>query len=193
MFCGSCGNQTNAAFLFCHVCDTYSPNGNAGTKANVGLRLFAHILDGVFGLLIFGVISAVSCAMIGVGGIGVSPRANDAQNMAAAGMGATLGFGTFLLAFVSYIVFVLFFLAKGKTPGKAMLGLRVADKRNGGIPGIGRMLLREIIGKFVSGLAIGLGYVWAIFDPDAQAWHDKIAGTVVLKSRVPSAQKVLAS
>lgn len=43
------------------------------------------------------------------------------------------------------------------------------------------MLLREVIGKWVSGLVFGLGYFWAIWDKDGQTWHDKIAGTVVVK------------
>jgi len=59
--------------------------------------------------------------------------------------------------------------------------IRAADKRSGGLPGFGRMLLRETLGKIVSGLFLGLGYFWAVFDRDSQAWHDKIAGTVVLK------------
>ena len=43
------------------------------------------------------------------------------------------------------------------------------------------MLLREIVGKTVSFLFFGLGFYWAIWDKDRQAWHDKIAGTLVLE------------
>jgi hypothetical protein len=42
------------------------------------------------------------------------------------------------------------------------------------------MLVGEVFGKFVSGLFMGIGYFWAIWDKDGQAWHDKIAGTVVV-------------
>lgn len=45
------------------------------------------------------------------------------------------------------------------------------------------MLLREWIAKYVSALVLYLGYLWAIFDKDRQSWHDKIAGTVVVKVR----------
>lgn len=45
-----------------------------------------------------------------------------------------------------------------------------------------RIVLREIIGKYVSSLLLGLGYFWIIFDPKKQAFHDKIAGTVVIKT-----------
>ncbi len=39
------------------------------------------------------------------------------------------------------------------------------------------------LGGFLSLAAIGLGFFWIAFDPERQAWHDKIAGTVVV--RVP--------
>jgi uncharacterized RDD family membrane protein YckC len=181
MFCSTCGNETDSASLFCHVCDTYRAAPAAGKKANVGARLAAHFIDVLVAFTIFMTIGLVSCGMAGIGAAGVSPGGSDSQNMAFAGLGATLGFGTFFLAIAGYIGLLLFFLARGKTPGKALFGLRVADKRNGNLPGVPRMLLRETLGKFVSGFFLALGYFWAIFDRDAQAWHDKIAGTVVLK------------
>jgi uncharacterized RDD family membrane protein YckC len=35
---------------------------------------------------------------------------------------------------------------------------------------------------FLSLAAAGLGFVWIAFDPGRQAWHDKIAGTVVVRT-----------
>jgi len=35
----------------------------------------------------------------------------------------------------------------------------------------------------LSALPIGLGFIWIAIDENRQAWHDKIAGTVVV--RVP--------
>jgi hypothetical protein len=58
----------------------------------------------------------------------------------------------------------------------------VVNKLNGQIPGFWRMVLREGIGKTVSGVFLGLGFFWAIWDKDNQAWHDKIAGTVVVRA-----------
>lgn len=42
------------------------------------------------------------------------------------------------------------------------------------------MCLLEIIGRFLSGLFFGLGYLWALFDKNGQEWHDKLTGIVVL-------------
>ncbi|HTC48686.1 MAG TPA: RDD family protein [Candidatus Aquilonibacter sp.] len=178
MLCLTCHNETDGSSLFCHVCDAYRPDPVAGKKANVGGRLFAHFLDMFIGVAIFLTVAMVSCGVAGIGA--------DISNRGDSGLGGAMGFSTFFLAIIGYIVLLMFFLARGKTPGKALSGLRVADKRNGDLPGIGRMLLRETLGKFVSGFFLGLGYLWAIFDRDSQAWHDKIAGTVVLKNISPS-------
>ena len=39
------------------------------------------------------------------------------------------------------------------------------------------------LGCIVSLCAVGLGFIWIAFDPGKQAWHDKLAGTIVV--RVP--------
>jgi uncharacterized RDD family membrane protein YckC len=79
-------------------------------------------------------------------------------------------------AFVGWV----YLLGKGVTPGKAALGLRVR-RTNGDLPGIPTMLLREWIAKYISAIFFYLGFIWAILDRDRQAWHDKIAGTVVVQ------------
>ena len=34
---------------------------------------------------------------------------------------------------------------------------------------------------FLSLIFLGLGFIWIAFDPEKQGWHDKIAGTVVVR------------
>ena len=169
MICPNCRQETLPG-LFCHACDSYLPQISAGIKAGVARRFAALILDGIAAWVIFFLIVAISA---GVG----------------QGNGGS-GAGTFILAVIGYTIFAFWFLSQGKTPGKWLVG--AVDKRNGGNPGLGRMLVREIIGKFVSGVVLGFGYLWAIFDKDTQAWHDKIAGTVVLR-RSSSAEALIIS
>ncbi len=71
------------------------------------------------------------------------------------------------------------------TPGKLILGENVVDKLSGSYPGYWRMFLREVLVKFVSISAFGIGYpwLWAHWDKNNQMWHDKIAGTVVVHGR----------
>ena len=73
-----------------------------------------------------------------------------------------------------------FFLTKyGATPGKRKFGLKVIG-RDGEVIGVRSAILRETIGKILSGLFFNLGYIWTAFDAKKQAWHDKIAGSYVI-------------
>lgn len=77
---------------------------------------------------------------------------------------------------------VLFIGLRGQTPGKMALGIKVV-KPGRQAPGMGTAILREVLGKFLSGIALGLGYAWAGWDPCKQGWHDKIAGTYVIRTQ----------
>lgn len=184
MVCPVCKHETTS-FLFCQLCDSYLPNVAAGTKAGFGRRLGAVFLDGIAFWVIFGVVMLLS-GLLAAGGMAAGGGSQDAAALAGLGWMAAM-----FWAFVGYFVFLLWFLAKGKTPGKWLLGIQVVDKRNGNFPGLGRMIVREIFGKWVSGFFLGLGYLWAVFDRDGQAWHDKIAGTLVL--RLPSSPALAAA
>jgi uncharacterized RDD family membrane protein YckC len=91
---------------------------------------------------------------------------------------AVLLFFTIVLI-IPYLAFLLYPASKGLSPGKSALGLRVV-KMDGSPPGWGKALLREIVGKTVSSLPLGLGLLWMLWDPKRQGWHDKIAGTQVI-------------
>ena len=83
---------------------------------------------------------------------------------------------------VSALVVILFWRWKQGTPGKLMLRLRIVDAGTGGEPGLRQWCLRYI-GYLISTLPLLLGFFWAAWDPRRQGWHDKLAGTVVI--RVP--------
>ena len=69
--------------------------------------------------------------------------------------------------------------ASGQTFGKMALGIRVYDFRAGGAIGYGRAFIRSI-GRYVSGIACLLGYLWMLCDKEKQTWHDKFANSVVV-------------
>ena len=60
--------------------------------------------------------------------------------------------------------------------------LQIVHEDGSGDIGIGTALLRYV-GYIVSGLAIGLGFLWIIWDDKKQGWHDKIASTKVIRVR----------
>ncbi|MPZ99871.1 MAG: hypothetical protein GEU80_11155 [Dehalococcoidia bacterium] len=73
------------------------------------------------------------------------------------------------------------FNAVGWSPGKRAVGLRVITD-SGGPPGPGGGLARAL-GAIVSGLAVGLGFLWAAWDDRRQTWHDKMASTYVVRTQ----------
>jgi uncharacterized RDD family membrane protein YckC len=78
------------------------------------------------------------------------------------------------------VAVVLFWLFRQATPGKMAISAQVVDARTGGRLSLGQSVLRYF-GYFVSTIPFGLGLLWVAFDPKKQAWHDKIAGTVVIR------------
>ena len=70
----------------------------------------------------------------------------------------------------------------GATPGKMLLGARIVDATTGAAPSTGQLVGRYL-GYLVSALPLGLGLIWVAFDARKQAWHDKLAGTVVISNK----------
>ena len=77
---------------------------------------------------------------------------------------------------------IIFWLTKQATPGKMAISAKVVDARTGNTLSTGQAIGRYL-GYFVSSLPLGLGLLWVAFDPRKQGWHDKLAGTVVIRSR----------
>ncbi len=87
----------------------------------------------------------------------------------------------FVCVSIMFFYYVYFTHVYGKTLGKAVLGIKVVNKQ-GKNPEISEVLKREVIGKILSSLLFGMGYIWALFDRNNQALHDKIARTYVIYS-----------
>ncbi len=81
-----------------------------------------------------------------------------------------------------FVAVVLFWLYKQATPGKMLVSLKVVDARTGGKLSVGQTIGRYL-GYFVATIPLGLGLLWVAFDAKKQGWHDKLAGTVVIRSR----------
>ena len=65
------------------------------------------------------------------------------------------------------------------TPGKLVLRMAVVDAKTGRRASLLQYTLRYL-GYFVSMIPLFLGYFAVLWDKRKQAWHDKIAGTVVI-------------
>ncbi len=83
-----------------------------------------------------------------------------------------------LVAGIAYQVY--FWTTTGQTPGKMVMGLKVVSAETGELLDTGGAAIRYV-GYIVSGIPLALGYLWVIWDPKHEAWHDKIAKTKVIK------------
>jgi uncharacterized RDD family membrane protein YckC len=68
---------------------------------------------------------------------------------------------------------------KGATVGGIVFDLHVV--RLDGRPIDWETAIVRALGCFLSLAVVGLGFIWIAFDDGSQAWHDKIAGTVVVR------------
>ena len=68
----------------------------------------------------------------------------------------------------------------GATPGKLAVGIKIVDAHTGGAPSTGRLVIR-LLCYLLSAAPFYLGFLWAVVDRRKQAWHDKIAGTLVIQ------------
>ena len=127
-------------------------SGASGPRAGFGVRLAAAILDSV----LVGVVSLVVRVALG------------------AALGSVLGV-VLGLAYWGYLEGS----PSGQTVGKRAMNIRVIDFSTGEPIGGGRALIRYV-GRIISGIPCALGYLWMLWDPEKQTWHDKLATTVVV-------------
>ena len=78
------------------------------------------------------------------------------------------------------IASTLFLFYQAATPGKMLLDLKVVDAKSLGRLSFGQALGRQLA-YIISILPFSLGFVWIAFDPRKQGWHDKLAGTLVVR------------
>lgn len=81
---------------------------------------------------------------------------------------------------IPFMVVMAFWRYKQATPGKMLFGMRIVDATTSGEVSTTRLVIRYLA-YFISMLPLGLGFIWAAFDKRKQGWHDKIAGTVIIR------------
>ncbi|MEM8500637.1 MAG: RDD family protein [Pseudomonadota bacterium] len=78
------------------------------------------------------------------------------------------------------LVVILFWVYKSATPGKMILKLKIVDADSGGKPSTAQFVGRYL-SYYLSMIPLMLGLIWVAFDQRKQGWHDKLAGTVVIR------------
>ena len=138
-------------------------------KAGFWIRVVAYMIDGT----LLGVVQFVLSLIIGlvIGAMGGFEGDGD----------AALNVVLWLFGVSLSIAYAVFFTGYcGQTPGK--MALRIKVIRTDGRPlTYGRAALREVPGKFLSSILLGIGYLMVAFDNQKQGLHDRIADTYVIK------------
>jgi predicted Zn finger-like uncharacterized protein len=144
---------------------------DAAAAANAGfwIRVVASLLD----MLALGLLeSALGSLLIRISGLepGFHSREGLMIMLTVASFGVVLGYA-YRVFFIGYC---------GQTPGKMAVQVKVI-RTNGAEVGYVHAFLREVVGKFLSKLILGIGYLMVAVDSRKQGLHDKIADTYVIK------------
>jgi uncharacterized RDD family membrane protein YckC len=166
-------------------------------------RFWAYLVDGLFVGIPFWIIAAPIVAnAFAAAGFGILFQAGSYQIDPSTGsyvptaateaainaMSGKVGplFDLLFLAFslIEGLYFAVLWSWRGASLGQELLGVEVRNQSDGRRISFLRGWLR-VFGYFISGIFADLGFVWAAFDSRKQGWHDKIAGTVVVKPSGP--------
>lgn len=158
MFCPNCGTEISSMAPRCPACNWANPQnqqtpsqGLAGGRADFGHRLGGWLID----VAILAVVSAVLSAVL-------------------------RGAGPFLALLAGFAYYTsLEGGATGQTVGKKVAQIRVVRRIDGRPLGFG-LAAGRYFARIVSGLACFLGYLWMLWDPNRETWHDKMTGTIVV-------------
>ena len=135
-----------------------SPTPSSATKAGFWIRFVAFFIDGIVVGVVQGIIAAIlSLPLNGRGGLST-----------------LLGLIYFTYFWSSSSIW------PGQTIGSRLLNVRVI-KTDASDLSIVQAVIRYV-GLYISFLVLLIGVIWVAFDPDKQGWHDKIAGTYVIKT-----------
>ncbi|MEZ5262961.1 MAG: RDD family protein [Acidimicrobiales bacterium] len=96
--------------------------------------------------------------------------------------------GSLLWFLIGYVYFAVL-NGRGQTVGKMALGIKVVSMRDGTAIGLGRGFARHAV-QFIASFLSCFGLIfllvdslWPLWDANKQAVHDKIGGSVVIKTR----------
>ena len=151
--CPSCGAPSPATTQFCSACGkAFDGRPLAGVEyAGFGRRLGGYLIDFVIMALVGTVASIIVPSLAGTA-----------------------------ISFAINFSYVVLLNANGGTVGKRILDMRLQNRETGENIGVGSAVLRYFV-AIASGLALAIGYLWCIWDANKQTWHDKVAGSVVVK------------
>ena len=131
-----------------------------GNLASPGMRIVGGLIDVVILFVINLIVSAILQKVSGLAGI--------------------------LNLVIDVAYFGYFWSSRGASIGMMPFGFKVRDMATGQYPTMGKAALRGFIWVLEVGFTVciigAIGWLWQLWDPQKQAIHDKVAGTIVTTS-----------
>ncbi len=80
------------------------------------------------------------------------------------------------------VAVILFWIYKAATPGKMVFKLSIVNAKTGE-KASNAQLIGRYFAYYISMIPLLLGIIWVGIDKRKQGWHDKLAGTVVIRDK----------
>ncbi len=165
---------------------TPAPPAGGAELAGFGARLLGYVLDGIlYGLL--AAVFLVPAFVLGVRSLDDCDwRGDEIECRSGDINGGLLLAAVALWLLATVVVAVLYIRALGRTGqtwGKRIAGVKVVSSDTGQPIGIGRAIGRTFFAGFISSNVCYLGYLWMLWQPQKQTWHDMVVNSVVIRQR----------
>lgn len=141
-------------------------------KAGFFTRFIAYLVDGIMIGILAWIVAVIFGGIIGVTG-------GTDSNFLGFIAGTMMLLMMVILFLFQFLYFGYFWSKDGQSIGMKLLNIKVIDQDGSPISFL-RAGLRGTIGYWISSFIFGLGFIWAAFDSEKEAWHDKIFKTWVV-------------
>ncbi len=141
------------------------PNDGIEALATFGQRLLGRILDSLNSLVAYlGVVMIIAVLMAVTG----------------SEEGSVFATVVTVAGLALIVALQIVWEGRGGSPFRRGISVLIVDQHTFQPIGPWRAFVRILVANF-SLLIFGLGFLWMLWDPKSQTWHDKAAGTVVVK------------
>jgi len=137
-------------------------------------RFFALVIDSILMAILALIITFIFGGVLGV----TASLDNGFMNFLIGVVGMMF---YILMLFFQFFYFGYFWSKSGQSLGMKMLNIKVVSQDGQPLSFL-RAGLRGSVGYWISGLIFSLGFIWAAFDANKEAWHDKLFNTWVVRA-----------
>jgi uncharacterized RDD family membrane protein YckC len=169
------------------------PPGYRPALANFGDRLLAKLVDGLILMIAPTLITILGVVILATGPNHLSTCTyTDYETSRTYRQACTVPDGNtiaaavlvFLLAAAVLVVeYVYYYRREGRTGltwGRKAMGIRLVGLHTGQPIGSWQAFGRGLFANAISGSICYLGYLWMLWDPQRQCWHDKVVDSLVV-------------